>query len=414
MTEQLKEERLIQLEGTAARLLYWRYHHRQTHELAKLLAVSDTKFNQIQKAAFDFLNVPFKQGINGEEKQNDKDRWDWFQSEYGQLLSDLVERYYGKIQDTYAFAWPPLNQKEEKEDSKEEKEEPKDNPTSTGEVSNATQSGWTPPIQVTVRGQQVPVVWLGLGLIFLFALVALVSNQIGRGTIPLVDATPPIAVPTATFTAPALAVIPLTGNPTQTLAPQVVSVQTSTASPQPTLTWTPVPSITPLPVLIEENFENGLSSKWTVLSGEYAIMNRQLSIATSQDFWMTLDAPWDNYQISFKTSTGNSSASLRTVISTRFIDTGNFLGFTSNAGRTKWVTLQNGRANDIPDSWVGGDGALEATIIMTVRGNSMAVMMNGTNRGSMVETKLPAGKIAIHLMERDWISDFKIVQLPPS
>jgi DNA-binding CsgD family transcriptional regulator len=267
-------------------------------------------------------------------------------------------------------------------------------------------------------------VLIGLGVVI--GILIMVALAFARGmltaflqptqTVPITAAIPsPLPTSISAIIATSGPIVLATAQVTLTTEPilpttLVVDTATPTTIPAPpTVTVTPSPP--PETVLFSDNFDTGLNPAWKIVMGEATVADGKLT-PTSREIWLSLDNNWANYQMSFDALSNASGTDLYVAVSPRFMDPQNLVGFSLANDRTFWFYLKEGKFTRVNATFKDGGINTTSKVVLTVKDNSFSIQVDGVNRGSLVDTQFPEGKLAIHLYQGAWIDNFKIVQLP--
>jgi DNA-binding CsgD family transcriptional regulator len=211
--------------------------------------------------------------------------------------------------------------------------------------------------------------------------------------------------PLHTLTAPPIQPPPIPPTTTALLP------DTSTPPPTPAIpTSTNAPSTTSANVLFADNFDAGLNPAWKTVLGQPISADGKLA-SHSREIWLALDNNWDNYQVSFDALTNTSGTDFFEAFSPRFVDPNNLVGFSIANDRTYWYYRQQGKVTRVDATFRDAGMDITSHVILTVRGDAFEVEINGTKRGSVIDTQIPGGQLAIHLYKGAWIDNFVITKL---
>jgi DNA-binding CsgD family transcriptional regulator len=195
--------------------------------------------------------------------------------------------------------------------------------------------------------------------------------------------------------------------PTQTpiVIQEVIIV---TATPPPV---TEVPTLTPVPqpiTFFSDNFDQGLSGSWSILSGNPVVVNGQLT--TDEDTWIRIgDDSWTDYTIQMETVGGGCwfSNSWNTI-AVRVQDMDNFIGYKWANCEDEWDIVKNGNWSKVPNSH--GEHATygKIRITLTAEGGQFSVDINGERVSSFFNSDFMQGGIALRVGAKTQIDNFKI------
>jgi hypothetical protein len=222
----------------------------------------------------------------------------------------------------------------------------------------------------------------------------------------------PINLPSSEETpTSSIAVLGITNSPT--LPPTEVVTQTPviivvTATSAPA---TEVPSLTPRPqsvVLFEDNFDQGLSGSWSVISGNPVIVNGQLT--SDEDTWIQIgDNSWVNYRIELDVVPKDCWFSWSSsAIGVRVKDASNMNAFKLAACEHEWDSVKNGTSIPVPNSHETRAGSSEMKIVITVNGDQYSVDLNGERISSFFNSDYPQGGIAIKIGPETMFDNLKV------
>ena len=234
-----------------------------------------------------------------------------------------------------------------------------------------------------------------------------------NGPIPLISQPTPtvststLSIPTAV---PSDTSLP---SPTQGIPAQTPVVIVITATPAPA---TEVPSLTPLPqptTLFADNFDQGLSKSWSVVSGNPVVVNGQLT--SDQDTWLRIgDNSWTDYTVQLDVVAADCWFSWSwSAIAVRVKDKDNLIAFKFASCESEWDIVKNGNWTPVPNSHGQGTSANtpSTTITVTVQGGQFAVDINGTRVSSFFNSDYMQGGIAIKVGPKTQIDNLKITAI---
>lgn len=228
----------------------------------------------------------------------------------------------------------------------------------------------------------------------------------------IVTATPD---PSIVLTSTALALIPTTQPMDISTSIPTKIIPTSTTAP----TTTPYPSKTPISVLFEDDFSNGLSPNWTVLSGEPLVVNHSLTASTPT--WLMIgDSSWKNYEITLKVQNnecwmydGIGGDTRKAAVGVRATNSNNMVAYEWANCEQEMAFVKNGAWEVIPNAIVNDESfSIMRNIKITVEGNQITVVVDNIERASITSTKSPSGGVVLIIPENGIVDDFKIVSLP--
>jgi hypothetical protein len=223
--------------------------------------------------------------------------------------------------------------------------------------------------------------------------------------------------------------IPYVTAPTNTTEPSVTSPPTisptptktalairppNTPNPKPTSTTTP--TSTPAPPgtdLINDNFDNGWSSAWTVWQGDPAVSNKQLTAYHSA--WMIVGDPaWRNYKVEFDVAeVGNFYNYIQVGIRMEDDEILKNL-FVAEFGKDYcfWWVRSNRISDEVPATrrGIGLNNLKHITIIAD--NNNFSIFSYADEITSFHDDKYPYGRVALYVVNGILIDNFKITSLP--
>jgi hypothetical protein len=252
-------------------------------------------------------------------------------------------------------------------------------------------------------------VWLAIGLVmgtFLGTAATMLAIR-SMGAIPFaIEATPTIQSPTALPTASSMP-SPTIEIPTQTPVIVVVTATPPPATDVPTLTSLPQPNI-----LFADNFDQGLSESWSIVSGSPVVVNGQLT--ADQNTWLKIgDNSWTDYTIQFYVQPKDCwFYEIWSAIAVRVQDSNNMVAFKWANCEGEWDIVKNGSWTTVPNSHVTGeDFTGNGTITIVVQGNQFAVEMNDKRISSFFNSDYQQGGVAIRVGAKTLIDDLKITAI---
>ena len=172
-------------------------------------------------------------------------------------------------------------------------------------------------------------------------------------------------------------------------------------------------------VLVDENFNNGLSDQWQILYGEPILSNGKLT--ASSDLWLAIGDPaWRNVQIDMQILLeigGSTAAEAPAQIIPRFTDRNNFISFRANQCcnvNAAWLELKNGTEWSLVEGTLGPGipGYEWQHLTIKVEGDKYTALINNRIHSYTVNNKYPFGALCLWLGKAISIDDLKVVALP--
>jgi hypothetical protein len=273
--------------------------------------------------------------------------------------------------------------------------------------------------------------WIALGVVGIIGVVVLIlilgrnetDNQVGiappidvalvdvTGTAqPLSQSDPFASEPTAT--------LPPVASPSNTLQPTEIAQVVLTDTPEPANTNTPAPTLSPtntptlVPLGIEDQFADGLSLDWEVLSGEPLILDQAYLTPGGNDLFIAIGDPrWTDYEIEIGIEAAISGTEHGNFIALRMTDDHLLaLAFSGAGGRfweydaTKW--------REVPGT-VYGNGSLKGqTVRVVVEGNNVTAFVKGLQVKS-ITTMFPEGRVGLKIIKGSKITFFRVREIQP-
>jgi|GEM_PF-4876453 len=232
---------------------------------------------------------------------------------------------------------------------------------------------------------------------------------------PPTPTTAPTPTPTITLTS--------TFTPSPTSTPSPTFTPTPTITPTPTTTPTPTNTLTPTPTpLFADDFENGLSPSWKVLSGEPLIVDGMLS--ANDPVWLEVGDPsWKNIKIEYQVKLSpyadchygpfpGTFYPYSMLIGLRFQDKDNMIALKTGQCGFLWFQVANGNWEQMPTSGNGPGASVLANITILIEGNKITALINGDRSTYFVSTLYPKGSIGLRLGRDSYIDNFKVNALP--
>lgn len=209
--------------------------------------------------------------------------------------------------------------------------------------------------------------------------------------------------------------------PTQVIADEEnATVQTEASQPvvAPTNTnvvptESPTPEATAPPqadVLFEDDFEDGLSDAWEVISGNPIVVNGMLT--ADQDTWLMVGDPsWENYSIEFDTDSpvGWISQGFN-VIGVRAEDIDNMYAYKWAEYEGYSYIVEEGNWSEIPQSEYNVENAGSNLMINVIDGQ-IALYENGMKATSFFDSRFKNGRIALRIFPEATIDNFKVKEI---
>ena len=194
---------------------------------------------------------------------------------------------------------------------------------------------------------------------------------------------------------------------------QPESVAEVQSSPNDTVQPTPKATARPKPnVLFEDNFDQGISDAWEVVSGNPYVVDGRL--ASDQDTWLVVGDPsWKNYSIEYDTYDKYAKNIYYgfNVAAVRMMNMDHMYAGKWTNMETQWFIVENGKWNEIPHSLKYFNFSEVINHRITVEGNIITVYINGINHFSFVDTKYPQGRVGIMVYKDTQIDNFKIKEI---
>jgi len=196
--------------------------------------------------------------------------------------------------------------------------------------------------------------------------------------------------------------------PTEMAQPAVMPANTA----MPTEPPTPAPTSPPKPaILFEDNFDDGLSDAWEIVSGNPIVVNGMLS--SDQDSWVLIGDPtWTNYSVEFDAeSLANYWNQLGfNATAVRVVDMDNMYAYKWVDQESDWYVVENGSWNQIPQSDFRL-GTETYNIRIVVKDDSITLYVDGMNESSFFSSKFPQGRIGLLIAQETLIDNFKVREI---
>jgi len=187
----------------------------------------------------------------------------------------------------------------------------------------------------------------------------------------------------------------------------IQSISPATEIPVSSTTIAPKPA-----VLFEDNFDQGLSEDWEVISGNPMIVDGMLT--SDQDVWLMVgNLAWKNYSVEFTAETDINAANLGfNIIGVREVDIDNMYAYKLSTYDTLWSIVKNGKWNAIPDSTDHSDKNLNLNDFrITVNKSSITFYINGIQNFSFVDSNYPQGRVVLKVSQGSTFDDFKVTEI---
>ena len=200
-------------------------------------------------------------------------------------------------------------------------------------------------------------------------------------------------------------------NPTD-VQPEPVAVAQS--NPTDTVQPTPKATVRPKPAtLFEDNFEQGLSDEWEVISGNPIVINGMLS--ADQDTWLVVGDPnWTNYSVEYNAeSFYDWFTDEYNITSIRMFDIDNFYAYRWLRDQGSWFVVQGGKWNEVPNSLIKYQSNVSGlhNHRITVNNGIVTFYRDGIQQFSFISDKYPSGRIGLMVSQRTTVDDFKIKEI---
>lgn len=200
--------------------------------------------------------------------------------------------------------------------------------------------------------------------------------------------------------------------PTTVVPPTAIPTNTPTITPIPTGTFTPEPTNTPESVLFFDNFDNGMSSQWQVLTGEFLLVNGRFSSLSStsdrSSVWASIPVTASNYRITLDYFSNSTSSS---ILSPAFSSPNTYLGFGWN-NYQGFIKQTNPNGGSDSFGYVYHQESEKYPVIVEVKNGIMYGTVAGIPIGSVSIGNSSQGTIGLYLQYGNAIDNFKIVALP--
>jgi len=196
--------------------------------------------------------------------------------------------------------------------------------------------------------------------------------------------------------------------PIQTDQPQVIPTNTEVIH---TATYTPEPTFPPKPaILFEDDFEDGLSNAWEVVSGNPIVVNGTLS--TDRDTWLQIGDPtWTNYSVELQGESGvDHFHDGPNVVALRMVDMDNMYAYKWVIVEREWSVVESGEWNAVPQTY-SLKQRKATNFLFEVKGNAVKVYVDGVLESSFFDNKFNQGRIGLFMAENTIIDDFKIKEI---
>jgi len=198
-----------------------------------------------------------------------------------------------------------------------------------------------------------------------------------------------------------------------TAIPTKIEVIPTNTEVIPTETFTPEPTSPPKPaILFEDDFENGLSDAWEVVSGNPMVVNGMLT--TDRDTWLLVGDPsWKNYSVEFVTDSpfGWHKQEMNAVgVRAQGIENMYAYGWGSYIGAG--YIEENGEFTEVPNTKMDFEYDYDIkTQRITVQDGVVTVYRFGSKIISFVDERFTSGRVAIKITNESTIDDFKIKEI---
>jgi DNA-binding CsgD family transcriptional regulator len=223
-------------------------------------------------------------------------------------------------------------------------------------------------------------------------------------------------------TSPQNTAVPIISTPTISLSPTNSQTLTNTPTIEPTQTATV--TITPIPspvVLFSDDFENGLSPFWVLLSGKVYVTNGQLT--ADAPAWLAVGDPtWKNIKIEYNAylspnadcySDAFPGGQYTVMLGFRFQDPDNMFALKSGQCGFMWFVVHDGKWDRAAGQAGPGPGENNwSKITVIVEGNKYTAYENDNKSTSFVDTTYQNGKVALRINRDTLIDNFVVSALP--
>ncbi|MFC1879100.1 hypothetical protein ACFLZW_04235 [Chloroflexota bacterium] len=251
---------------------------------------------------------------------------------------------------------------------------------------------------------------IGLGTIALIVICCIVvaAGTYWFGTNMAIPYITEIAAANASITqSPAIP-----GEPTDARPPTAAILPTD--RPRPTSTTAPIPTSTEpfVPpadgILFQDNFDNGLSPEWQVVSGKPAVANGHLTSASNSSWLMVGDPRWTNYKIEFYVYDDAEPS----YIGIHAQDIGNMVALKWYFAYCEWNVVADGDWLRIKDTYDDNVDFESSMISLSVTNNTYSAFGGGRSLSSFWDSTYSQGMVALKLTPYIVIDDLIITYIP--
>jgi outer membrane murein-binding lipoprotein Lpp len=197
--------------------------------------------------------------------------------------------------------------------------------------------------------------------------------------------------------------------------------QASSARPGSTaaLVSTSVPAQTSGTVLFFDNFDNGLSSSWSLASSNWETQAGDLHLRDAGNGYAYVlgGSGWTNYSVEADVKLGGGDHWSELVLRAR--DDLNKVSLAADTGSLVFVTYVDGQKTNVESTRVWPGAPVECHILVTAVGNQFNCYVNGTLRAHFESSDLPTGTAGVGSINAGGRSDlthrfdnFKVTAMP--
>ncbi len=175
-----------------------------------------------------------------------------------------------------------------------------------------------------------------------------------------------------------------------------------------------LPSPTPMyKVLFEDNFDQGLSPLWQIISGNPSVVNGALT--TDSEIWLMVgDDSWKNYFVEYETKIAHCYMSRAYNSLGLFAkDPSNMVVFNYADCEGEWHTITNGNDKAIPNAVYEGPNIGKSHKIKFSAQNSNFSVTIQEDTVSFFDQSFTSGGVVIRLSEYSIIDNFKVISSIP-
>lgn len=162
-------------------------------------------------------------------------------------------------------------------------------------------------------------------------------------------------------------------------------------------------------LLFNDDFDEGLSELWEVLSGNPIVANKVLT--ADQATWLSIgDETWADYSVEFTadSSTCTLTPTNSNLIAVRVNDLGNAIMFGWTNCFTAWYVVEGGDYGEVPGTRASSGVSDMVKVRLIVKGDLMTATVGGVDVSSFFNTRFETGGVSLRLKASSSVDSFSV------